>query len=358
MWSIPKDILVAEILCRLPIKSLLRFKCVSKEWYSLISDPKFALYLQKRQGEINNNNTTHQRVLLLTISPDRLQSFDCLSRCITDLNFNFPFQSRPNVIIGSCNGLVCMALLGSKDFFIYNPSTRVYKKLPDPDISLGSPYLYGFGYDSSTDDYKVLAIACHRVLLKVFSMKAFSWRDVQYNIGVKLFYGTESPAKGCLFNGALHWLVSGFRFGLQDPVIIAFDLAEEKFRRVGEACHPSSVSLGVVGGCLSLNICCLNCGDRTTDFELWVMKQYGVHSSWERLIKINNDIMVRYHGTLVNLCAATGTGGGDEVIMMNKWRAFVSCNLKERTLEKIYRPNCDWCETVPYTESILSPHVL
>lgn len=358
MWSIPKDILEAEILCRLSIKSLLRFKCVSKEWHCLISDPKFALYRQKKQGEIDNNNTIHQRVLVLAISPDRLQSLHCLTRCITELNFNFPFESRPNVIIGSCNGLVCMSLHGCKDFFIYNPSTRAHKKLPDPDISLGSPYLYGFGYDSCTDDYKVLAVSCLRVLLKVFSMKAFSWRDVHYNLGVKLFYGTESPPKGCLFNGALHWLVSGFHFGSQDPVIIAFDLAKEKFCRVGEACHPRSVSLGVVGGCLSLNVCCSNCVDETTDFELWVMKQYGVHSSWERLTKIDNDIMVRYHGSLVTLCTTTGTDGGDEIIMINKWREFISCNLNERTLEEIYRPYFDWCESVSYTESILSPNVL
>lgn len=38
--NLPEDIVV-KILCRLPVKSLIRFTCVSKRWRVIISDPQF-----------------------------------------------------------------------------------------------------------------------------------------------------------------------------------------------------------------------------------------------------------------------------------------------------------------------------
>ncbi|KAM7488734.1 hypothetical protein LguiB_026218 [Lonicera macranthoides] len=42
-WELPliPDEIIDNILLRLPVKSLLRFKCVSKRWLSTISDPNF-----------------------------------------------------------------------------------------------------------------------------------------------------------------------------------------------------------------------------------------------------------------------------------------------------------------------------
>lgn len=37
------DELIWEILTRLPVKSLMRFKCVSRSWLSMITDPSFAM---------------------------------------------------------------------------------------------------------------------------------------------------------------------------------------------------------------------------------------------------------------------------------------------------------------------------
>ncbi|PHU05426.1 hypothetical protein BC332_26248 [Capsicum chinense] len=36
-----KDVIIMEILCRLPVRYLVQFKCVSKLWNALISDPYF-----------------------------------------------------------------------------------------------------------------------------------------------------------------------------------------------------------------------------------------------------------------------------------------------------------------------------
>ncbi|KAF7145372.1 hypothetical protein RHSIM_Rhsim04G0195300 [Rhododendron simsii] len=48
LLHIPYDIIL-NILSRTPVKSLLRFRCVSKSWCALISDPKFNLSIQRRK---------------------------------------------------------------------------------------------------------------------------------------------------------------------------------------------------------------------------------------------------------------------------------------------------------------------
>lgn len=47
--SLPEDIIFFDVLARLPVKPLCRFKCVSKRWRALISDPAFVA-AQKSRG--------------------------------------------------------------------------------------------------------------------------------------------------------------------------------------------------------------------------------------------------------------------------------------------------------------------
>ena len=61
-------------------------------------------------------------------------------------------------IVGSSNGLVCIVASKRARVLVVNPSTRQFKIRPDPHIKHirgFHPYV-GFGYDSSSDDYKVV----------------------------------------------------------------------------------------------------------------------------------------------------------------------------------------------------------
>ncbi|WRX22646.1 hypothetical protein QQP08_015133 [Theobroma cacao] len=80
--------------------------------------------------------------------------------------------------MGSCHGLVAVALEKDK-VFLWNPSTGDYKKLPDPCFpSSGALYCHGFGYDSSTDDYKVL-------------LGVQTWRPISYDFYAEGFLSME-----------------------------------------------------------------------------------------------------------------------------------------------------------------------
>jgi len=57
--------LIIEILLRLPVKSLIRFKCVSKSWFCLISDPHFA----NSHFQLTAPTHTHRILLISTLAP-------------------------------------------------------------------------------------------------------------------------------------------------------------------------------------------------------------------------------------------------------------------------------------------------
>jgi len=52
--TLPYDVIL-EILCRLPVKFILRFRCVCKSWNSLISDPIFV----KKQLSVSTTRNLH-----------------------------------------------------------------------------------------------------------------------------------------------------------------------------------------------------------------------------------------------------------------------------------------------------------
>ncbi|KAM3249611.1 hypothetical protein BC332_06528 [Capsicum chinense] len=92
-------------------------------------------------------------------------------------------------IVGSVNGLICLAI-EENDLFIWNPSIRKFKKLPDsrPMLRCGYYFMYGFGYDKVYDDYKVVGIFCifgsggsYDVEVKMYSLKSDSLSH--YSIG-------------------------------------------------------------------------------------------------------------------------------------------------------------------------------
>ncbi|KAJ4846459.1 hypothetical protein Tsubulata_006869 [Turnera subulata] len=99
----------------------------------------------------------------------------------------FPEKRKFLNLIGSCNGLFCLAresLVNDYEvMFVWNPFTGVYRKLPDPEGVPGSCRVcraYGFGYDSAANDYKVFLASArrwdpipkHRMpVVQIFSLK-------------------------------------------------------------------------------------------------------------------------------------------------------------------------------------------
>ncbi|RYR31431.1 hypothetical protein Ahy_B01g056235 [Arachis hypogaea] len=112
------DYLLTQILIYVPLRDIIIFKCVSKRWLSLISDPFFS----------RCHATVKQRVpsLLLDLALDT-GSQENLSLILFIILLQNP-DLRSSLTTQSCNGLM---LLESEDaVFIYNPTTEDKKTLP------------------------------------------------------------------------------------------------------------------------------------------------------------------------------------------------------------------------------------
>ena len=113
----------------------------------------------------------------------------------------------------------------------------------------------------------------------MYSLKSLRWKKVEEHWPNKEICHWESAS----FNGVVHWLVSDFGV-LDKESLLAFDLASEKFKLYTTPVSPDvdqETRLEALGGylCFVVNVY----GEYN---DVWVMKEYGVESSWTQIYKI------------------------------------------------------------------------
>ncbi|XP_062027273.1 F-box/kelch-repeat protein At3g23880-like [Rosa rugosa] len=306
---------IAEILARLPGKSLMRFRCVCKSWRALISDS----YFVKKHLSYGERGITEsaQRLIFMLDPPlaldcealKSMEDYEALKSikdddvhgsggqfAVTQLDFPVTktisdFSYR--VLVGACNGLVCVDV-GYEAIMLWNPCTRDSKVLPKPPPVVDSKfsnYLYGFGYDSASDDYKVIRgftdYHAEKIMIHIFSLKTGSWRTVE-----DIDYVTLIMRQGLFLNGALHWLCNLPEGGSR---ILSFDLEAEKFQKTIPLPYDDwFFDLLIHKNCL----CVLACPTRTNTFNIWMMKEYGVKESWTEVLQFSLENYVESYDDL------------------------------------------------------------
>ncbi|XP_052184039.1 F-box protein At3g07870-like isoform X2 [Diospyros lotus] len=237
---LPQELLF-EIFKRLPLKSLLRIRSVSKSWRSLISNPQFITL----HRDYNNNNTH----MLVSYYPSELcalhydnPAFELHSEA--EFPFNKPYRFYR--IVGSCNGLICVGyscVSYANDLFLWNPSIRKIVTLPKPGIPFESHralmLVLGFGFDPKSNDYKVVRIVyfhgrngLHKLLpmVELYTLSTGTWRGISAVVPPYVISNFLLQAN---VNGAVHWIahnptkIGGFR-----SLIVAFDLNDEVFKEM------------------------------------------------------------------------------------------------------------------------------
>ncbi|XP_049374406.1 F-box/kelch-repeat protein At3g23880-like [Solanum verrucosum] len=301
MPKLPAE-LITEILLRLPVKSLLQFRSVSKSWLSLISSPEFVknhLLLSA-----SNKDYTHYGVMFkVASSAIHVVTVCSLSSLLhhpvkeaIDLDYpgKYPKDHRYPRIVGSVNGLICLAnslFNGVQELFLWNPSTRKYNRLPNYRLHRPRGHCclqehrgkcnFGFGYNELQDDYKVVGIfpaykstqLC-RFEVHIYSLRSNSWRRINDSAWEFL----HVPGK--LVNRKLYWLQNRGN-------ISSIDLGNEKWTEIEKPFSFKEYGyfvLGVLGSDLSVL-----CNYKNFHADVWIMKDYEAKASWTKMLTIRAD---------------------------------------------------------------------
>ncbi|KDP26134.1 hypothetical protein JCGZ_22235 [Jatropha curcas] len=283
---IPDD-LIESILLRLPIKSLIRFKCVSKQWQSLLTSHRFVRAFNKDQ-----NQTCLLVPMNLLTDPDSTSIINLIDlKTIADEpereNNNwaevirFPYQCQSK-FTSCCDGILCFYNYKVGILGLWNPYINDYQEivLPENLHSANSSYAsFYLVYDSSINNYKIVG----KVALDfyVLTLKSNRWRKVSITIPITSLVGTECISDN---NGSL------YLFGSKAQIALRFDIVEEKFTEVpmppevirdGDGISHIFVKregrFGILGNCLCLT--CVNVAENCSDTWMWKGKTWSKYLS-------------------------------------------------------------------------------
>ncbi|MFS7937408.1 putative F-box domain-containing protein [Helianthus anomalus] len=223
--SYPEEI-IEEIFSRLPVKSVLRFRSLSKSWLSIISGPPFT------KLQINRATRT---ALFISVRDQgsgyrHLFSGSLDGGSVTHLmKIDTPYVDQ-NTEAEHSNGLVCFTygdlFYDNHITLVLNPSTHKFFELPHPVVSDDNYIMCNFfGFDESRNEHKILNISpnweSYTIKITIFSLSNYIWRkiDVDCPVNIKRVYMGTSV---CV-NSTIHLM-------LKNPLeILAFDLRTDKF---------------------------------------------------------------------------------------------------------------------------------
>ncbi|EXC20947.1 F-box protein [Morus notabilis] len=242
-----------EILLRLPIKSLMRFKSVSKPWLSHITSTNFV-----RNRTAYCNQSISGLILRRRSRPylHGIPEFDyfnlsggessAISSGVPFTNGRLTFTDGGKSAIGilqSSNGLLlCTKVLkrsyfqtpaSPRECYIYNPATRRYSVLPRNISSSAKVLGFSLAFDPSKSPYYEVICVCgdsnsrdnnDQHWIEIYSSETRRWRLSTCGS----FHTEQSSVRfdgGVYWNGTIHWI------SLQG-IFYYFKLDEEQIREI------------------------------------------------------------------------------------------------------------------------------
>ncbi|KAJ4878519.1 putative F-box protein [Raphanus sativus] len=324
-----------QILSRLPATSLIRFKCVSKLWSSLIRSRYFSnLYLtvaspSRPKLRLYMSLVEHYQCDSMELCRNPGKS-ELLSLTLTSSSISAESSFEPNITFPGMRGHEMVVLRGlilhtvCRKACIYNPATRQSLTLPAVKSNIFAQQErykhvnYFFGHDPVHDQYKIV---CSVVVFSEVRRKITSeswvfvleprgfWKRIVYDVQPHL-----PTRQGLCINGVIYYLA--FNHTCRDNVY-CFDVRSEEFRVI-QGPHEVSKYAGFLGF--------IEHGGKPAIFDFTHIKETGLSElwalevdsgTWSRKSLVLKPCQRHLVDDIINIMdlRVRGTGQGNEVIL-------------------------------------------
>ncbi|KAL8217986.1 hypothetical protein R6Q57_021359 [Mikania cordata] len=229
MVHISDELIIFEILKRVPATTVGCSKCVSKKRKALLLTPQFVKIHCSHSLSASNQRVVLVDNLTCSMHPINFQSGGHGPGTI----LYFPFN---NVTIYShLDGLMCVRLNHTSELALWNPVTGSYKLLSTHDR-------HGFFehnadavglYIDASDDYKVLYIKRRFGVfaVNVYSRRFESWRNIPFLTILEYVCPSFSFSSGTFCSDTLYFTVCECWIGGEN-VVFGLDVNSEIFKEI------------------------------------------------------------------------------------------------------------------------------
>uniref|UniRef100_A0A0D9ZHA0 F-box domain-containing protein n=1 Tax=Oryza glumipatula TaxID=40148 RepID=A0A0D9ZHA0_9ORYZ len=251
---LPEELVVWEILVRLPPKPLLRCRLVCRAWRRLTSTRDFLLAHHRHQPSLPliaacEYDDIMYLIDVLTLTLGRRTGVAARLHPVAR------YASTADYLDSSRDGLLLISWnTGPPQYSICNPTTRQFGDLP---LISGFMFL-GLYQHRHTGDYRILLCRAEKPVLEDV-IPGHVERDACY---------AEANGASVLLHGSLHW------YKRIEDMILAFDITAESFRWMrspfGKAVWRAFHGLFEIN-CMLGMYCC---DDGATFVDIWVLEDY------------------------------------------------------------------------------------
>ncbi|CAN6867734.1 hypothetical protein Bca4012_043522 [Brassica carinata] len=355
--------LVVEILTRVPVKDLMRFRCVCKSWRSLFKEERFCRQHMTRAPTRIVSFHFEDTLLLGRFSESAKPEMMILEEVSVNVGDDSSLLNDTTVVLGHCHGLFCL-YFENNTFGLWNPSLRELR-------TIHPPYRYnwyemGFGYDHSSQDYKIVLVLkmqgrrSRSSQALVLSLKSGVSRMINC-LCLENFDMIHDTISGTLVGETIYWQLCDDNVKVTDK-LLSFDLVSETFNLC--PC-PSNCGKGlpqVIAGLRGGGLCIVGVDDMSGGLIVWSAQHDGGGGikSWSKICNLSLGILeisasCRIDDKIWLSSAVTYAGLLLALVKFGRESKLLSYNLEEKSLTNVETSlslsTCDFLET--YVETLV-----